>query len=322
MLQNIIKTMKKELTVIIPFLNEGIEVYNTLKSIRETSQNKVDIILINDCSSDSFDYKQLVCDFDTEYIEHQERKGVAYSRDEGISVCQTDYFLLLDAHMRVYQHDWVELLLRELKKNDKCILCCKTLSLDEFGEIESSLINEHGHGAFFQFNNLNISWIPKERSPNHTSEEIPCVLGASYAASKRYWQHLRGLSGLLFYGLDEQLISMKAWLEGGKCAVIKSVVFGHIFRKSEKVPYTTKTKEFFYNKLYIVELFFQGKNKIELLRNIKKEAGRDFFNEIISHFETSRNNIFEEKEYYKKHFKNDISYLVYLNEEIVKTMKK
>lgn len=49
------KSMNK-LTIIIPFLNEGDEIEKTLKSIRETSRTNVDIIIINDCSTDNFDY--------------------------------------------------------------------------------------------------------------------------------------------------------------------------------------------------------------------------------------------------------------------------
>lgn len=38
----------KYLTVIIPFLNEGEEIVMTVKSVRETAGDKVDIITINE----------------------------------------------------------------------------------------------------------------------------------------------------------------------------------------------------------------------------------------------------------------------------------
>lgn len=37
--------MKNDLTIIIPFLNEGEEVARTVESIRKTAGNKVDILL-------------------------------------------------------------------------------------------------------------------------------------------------------------------------------------------------------------------------------------------------------------------------------------
>ncbi|WP_303011998.1 glycosyltransferase family 2 protein [uncultured Bacteroides sp.] len=102
--------MGAKLTVIIPFLNEKEEVRNTVKSLRESSDQCFKIILINDCSTDGYDYKKIAEDFETQYIEPSKRMGVAASRDEGVSKCNTDYFLFLDAHMRVFQRDWVEII--------------------------------------------------------------------------------------------------------------------------------------------------------------------------------------------------------------------
>ena len=48
-----------KLTVIIPFLNEGQEVYNTVKNLRLSSDIEFDILLINDASSDGYNYKKM-----------------------------------------------------------------------------------------------------------------------------------------------------------------------------------------------------------------------------------------------------------------------
>lgn len=111
--------MERELTIIIPFRNEGIEVYNTVKSIKETSDLDFDIILINDGSDDGFDYKSISKMFQTEYIEHLTGIGVAASRNEGVLHCKTEYFLLLDAHMRAYTANWTSLIIQELRKDKK-----------------------------------------------------------------------------------------------------------------------------------------------------------------------------------------------------------
>lgn len=83
-----------KLTVIIPFLNEDDEVYNTVKSIRDTSDNLLPIILINDASTDDYDYKSVAKEFNTQYVLHTERKGVAASCDESVDLSETKYFLL------------------------------------------------------------------------------------------------------------------------------------------------------------------------------------------------------------------------------------
>ena len=98
--------MKNDLTIIIPFLNEGEEVALTVESIRKTAGNKVDILLINDASQDGFDYRSVAKNYGTAYLQNETRKGVAASRDLGVEAINTEYFLLLDGHMRFFSDDW------------------------------------------------------------------------------------------------------------------------------------------------------------------------------------------------------------------------
>lgn len=49
----------KYLTVIIPFLNEG-GVVMTVKSVRETAGDMVDVITINDCSTCGFPFRERI----------------------------------------------------------------------------------------------------------------------------------------------------------------------------------------------------------------------------------------------------------------------
>lgn len=84
--------MYSPLTVIIPFLNEGDEVENTVKSIRETNREYIEIILINDCSSDGYDYEKVATIYNTQYIVNPQRMGVAKSREIGVSFNQNAVF--------------------------------------------------------------------------------------------------------------------------------------------------------------------------------------------------------------------------------------
>jgi glycosyltransferase involved in cell wall biosynthesis len=162
------------MTVIIPFLNEGKEVFNTVKNIRESSSYDFDIILINNESSDGFDYKQIAIEFNTQYIEHKERQGVAFSRDEGVDLCSSEYFLLLDAHMRVFQNDWLAILVDELEKDSRALFCCKNIVLNENGEISSDASNTSGYGAYIDFENLSINWIAKDYCPDELIVDFLC----------------------------------------------------------------------------------------------------------------------------------------------------
>jgi glycosyltransferase involved in cell wall biosynthesis len=77
---------------------------------------ELDVILINDASNDGYNYKSVADKYGALYIENEERIGVAESRDKGVELCQTPYFLLLDAHMRFYDHTWLNRVIEELEK--------------------------------------------------------------------------------------------------------------------------------------------------------------------------------------------------------------
>lgn len=82
----------------------------------------------------------------------------------------------------------------------------------------------------------------------------------SYAASRAYWQKLDGLRGLRQYGCDEQLISLKAWLDGGSCVLLKHVVLGHIYRK--RMPYDVAWSVPVFNNLLVTETLFPLRERV------------------------------------------------------------
>ena len=249
----------KELTLIIPFLNEGEEVGNTIRSFLDHGgRGRVEILVINDCSYDSYPYMQELSSIPkVTYILNRERLGVAASRDKGVSLCTTPYFLLLDAHMRAYDDLWLCEIPRLLAENDRQILCCQTKALKREVDIvihDTSSYPTYGARLSFDTKDLypGIKWIYEEQRPYDNTEAIPAVLGAGYATSKNYWNHLGGLQGLIQYGCDEQMLSLKAWLEGGECRLVKNVVLGHIYRND--MPYEISSYCMTYNSLLIAEL--------------------------------------------------------------------
>lgn len=260
-----IKNSDSELTLIIPFLNEGEEVENTINSFREFGGDRMDIIVINDCSYDSYPYMaHLTAIPGVTYILNRERLGVAASRDKGVELCRTPYFLLLDAHMRAYDDSWLSEIPRLLYENDRRILCCQTriLTYNETGSIIAQNYRTF-FGARLTFTTKNpipgIEWIKEEQYPTSDYEIIPAILGAGYGVSKRYWNLINGLRGLLQYGSDEQMLSLKTWLEGGECFLLKKVILGHIYRS--QMPYSYDPNVSLQNSLVISETLFPLKEK-------------------------------------------------------------
>lgn len=299
---NIPDTSNK-LTVIIPFLNEKEEVGNTVRSIRATVGDQVDIIVINDQSNDGYNYRKDILPFHVTYVYNKERKGVAASRDYGVNLCKTPYFILLDAHMRFYDTWWVDRIVSMLEQDDRCLLCCQTRLLvkNQKGEIVVKEKRSRTFGACIQFDKNSyipgVIWNYIEKNKNERTQEIAAVLGAGYAASTRYWKYLRGLEGLRYYGSDEAFISLKVWLEGGKCLLLKDLEIGHLYRNN--APYKRYNEEEVFNSLYISYLLFPSplncmSNAIALLKNRHIYTLANVM--ILEH----REEIEEAKSYYNK----------------------
>lgn len=286
------------LTVIIPFLNENVEVRKTLESFCSYALTNIDIILINDASNDFYDYKAIADEFNALYLEHSSRKGVAASREDGIKNCKTAYFLLLDAHMRAYQMGWDRQIIEVLESDPTSIFCCCTKRILH----DNTIIRDTHIGCGCMLNLLDLSyrWLNFNDLENRIID-IPCILGASYACSKQYWDYLHGLEGLRSYGLDEQFVSLKAFLAGGKCKLIGKIVFGHIFRDLSDVPYIISNKDYIFNLLYIAEVLYTIDIKILFFKLLRqKVCNADLYNDAVN--EIGKSNILEQKKYYSQIF--------------------
>ena len=248
-----------KLSVVMSFLNEREEVGNTVRSIRETAGDTVDIVVVNDVSNTDYDYEKDIEGLNVKYYVCKERLGAAQGKEKAVQLCDTPYFIILDAHMRFYDNKWANRLTDELDKNSNRLLCCQTKILSR--ETDGTVVDkgEMGvHGAFLTFSSdeliPNIKWNNGKISTSLGKGEIPAVLGASYCTSKTYWNKLRGLQGMIHYGCEEAYISIKAWLEGGGCHLIDDVVIGHLYR--EKAPYRIDTVLNNYNYYLIADTLF------------------------------------------------------------------
>jgi glycosyltransferase involved in cell wall biosynthesis len=259
-----------KLSIIIPFLNEGEEVEKTLISIRDTVISSPEIILINDCSSaGDIDYADVAHRYGCRYVEHKERKGVAASRDEGVSLCETPYFILLDAHMEFYEHGWDRRLVQVLQDNPRSLISLRTRVLSGCRENRSEDVAPV-YGAVLSMNEKDILkciWNHTDPDPNVNIVRIEAPYGGAYACSKEYWERIGGLRGLISYGLDEEMISLKIRQDGGRCLLIKDMVAGHIYRF--RFPYEVTNECVLYNRIFIAKTLLSGDGQTVTLDRLK-----------------------------------------------------
>jgi prolyl 4-hydroxylase len=246
------------LSVVIPFLNESTQLQRTLHNLRDTAGDAIKIIVVNDNSDDFFNYEALARHYHCTYIRNETRKGVARSRDIGVSVADTEFVLLLDAHMKFFAPLWQETLEYYLRQNTQAIYCTKSVVMDESWAVSEN--SSVGTGVKFKANQheladfLTIEWLFEQNQAEPTTglTEIPCVMGAAYAFSRDFYHKLGGLAGLHTWGFDEQLLSLKAQMAGGHCYVINELRTGHVYRT--QFPYHLPAYATPYNKMVIAFL--------------------------------------------------------------------
>lgn len=302
------------LTCIIPFQNEGSEIERTVANIRGTVGNNVKIILINDVSTDDFNYQKAAEIFDCDYFENPKNYGVAGSRNFGASVCETEYFVLLDGHMRFYEDNWHENLLKVLDENPGCLVSSNTtvFGYDTKTKIYTNEGGEKGRDKFGTYgaivNMKEPGWEFTAKWTNGIMEgyrdsddpviPISCCLGAVYASSKTLWKKIGGLNGLIKYGLDEPLMSLKVWLSGGKVLLMKNWGVGHLYRGVS--PYSVPLNHLDYNQLYLINLFSSEKD-IELREKaLEKRIGTGRFERAKEVFKENLESFKAFKEYFTK----------------------
>lgn len=90
-----------KVSVIIPFYNQSEYIYDSVKSVLKSTYNDVEIIVVNDGSTDiSFDDLSKLLPSEVKII-NQENLGVCKARNIGISHAAGDYILPLDADDKI-----------------------------------------------------------------------------------------------------------------------------------------------------------------------------------------------------------------------------
>lgn len=309
----VLPVSSNKLSVCLSFLNEGEEVGNTVRSIRETAGDSVDIIAVNDGSTDGYDYEADLKGLDVHYFVNKRRIGAAAGKEKAVQISSTPYFILIDAHMRFYQKDWASQLVAELEKNSNRLLCCQNLALSKKDGCLSKPVEMGVCAAYLRFDLgqvlPQIKWNDNEDIPTLDKGQIPAVLGATYSTSKEYWNKLCGYQGLIHYGDEEAYISIKAWMEGGGCYFLPNIKIGHIYR--EESPYIVHRNMMTYNILLIGKMFMPS-----LLSCFSESAaiGNSHNAEALARLFSSR----EEEiralcEKYSKSFKYDFSRILKIN---------
>lgn len=304
-----------QLTIIIPFKNEGDEIAYTLRNILATAKNRPEILLINDGSDDGYDYCVVANKYKCRYIHNETSLGVGEARMQGARCTRTEFMMIIDGHMRFYDDDWdgkiVDLITNNSLYND--ILCSQTLTLWRTESEECpglyKIDNEAGikrnstNGTVIKFGDrpFESPWTYKTIEDANVIEglvKVPCIMGACYICSTEFYNRISGTEHLVNWGCDEPLLSIKTYLSGGSCYLIPDLHVGHIYR--DKAPYAMLNKNLYTNTLFMVYLFcyFDTELKELYLNKLREKMSDELWNTVHENIDL------QEWDFYIKNYYN------------------
>lgn len=139
-----------KLSVIIPVYNVGELLYKCIESIENQSLDNIEIILVNDGSTDD---SGKICDEISSKnnnikVIHKENEGVSVARNLGIRIAKGEYIGFVDSDDYINENMYLKMYL-QAKKNDCDIVMCDTniehvdkVSLDTISQLDESKILE------------------------------------------------------------------------------------------------------------------------------------------------------------------------------------
>lgn len=236
--------LEPSISVVIATYNEGTEVRKTVDSVIANTRNLREVIVVDDGSDDGS------CDsIATEpvrVIRHEDRLGVAPSRDEGSRAAQGDVLCYLDAHQRV-SRDCLDLCARVAVERS-AITCPDVRNFGLFGwrlhGAEFRLCPERGF-----FTGQWRQWWPTRRVSQVTGLRSPPYLVPRALYPCIAWsQSLRG------WGASEASVVLKAFFLNLAIYHIWGPLARHQFRR--RFPYETTWDGIWRNHAIIARICF------------------------------------------------------------------
>jgi glycosyltransferase involved in cell wall biosynthesis len=124
--------MNKLISIIVPVYNNDIYLNKCIDSILKQTYRNIEIILINDGSTDNSGKicEEYVAKDDSIKIIHQQNKGVSVARNNGLAIAKGEYIGFVDGDDYI-KEDMFEYLLNLLEQNSADISMCNYYSFDD-----------------------------------------------------------------------------------------------------------------------------------------------------------------------------------------------
>ena len=215
-----------KISVIITAYNEGPELGRTIRSLVDNTRDLFEVIVVDDGSDDGSCRAPTI---GSRIIRHDERIGVALSRDEGSRAARGDVLCYLDAHQRLSRG---------------CLDRCAQLALEREAITcpdlrDYGLLNWRLYGANFQICPKRGCFAAKWRTLRsfRRVSRVTALRAPPYLVSRALYPQLAWSRAARGWGASEASMTLKAFFTGVDILHIAGPLARHRFQR--KFPYET-----------------------------------------------------------------------------------
>jgi len=112
--------VKPLVTILIPAYNDESTIGAVLESVRNLSYEPVEVVVINDASTDSTG--TVVAQYPVRQIINDRNRGLGHNLNLGLSNAAGDYLVVLQSDCRIMQRDWIDMLLSAMDETTAVVV--------------------------------------------------------------------------------------------------------------------------------------------------------------------------------------------------------
>ena len=236
------------LSVVITAHNEGDELLRTVESVERSSSGEVEIIVIDEASTDR------ACDAvrrpGVTVIRHEQRVGVAHSRNEGARRSRGSTIAFIDGHQRF---------------SPKCLQKCAALALErqaivwpDVSGLEHQTVRTK-HGATFAQSECDKYFTARwcHQRPHRRISRISSLRCPGYVVPRTVYPQVCWMPELRGWGGSEAVMSLKAFFQAVPILHLCGPLARHMFKK--KFHYDVTSHEIWRNQALTARICFQDR---------------------------------------------------------------
>ena len=251
--------MKPQISVVVPALNEGAHLRDTVENLSDTLPPRSEIVVVDDGSRDGstkFLTKR------RPYIKLRRAKnlGVARARNWGAMESTGDVIVFADAHIALPQKWWDPML--------------EVLRKPSVGAVAPAICDMkdpecRGYGLKLAGPYPNQEWLLRRTK---TPRAVPLLPGCCWAMRRDVFNATGGFdSGMIRWGSNDVEYSLRLWLLGYELQVVPDTEVLHLFR--EGYPYHVRSEWVLYNKLRLAFVHFEFRRIARVVSALQEYRG-------------------------------------------------